>query len=54
MTGGSAEAVEPEALVATHWFDSGEKGEPYSATYSAPIAATRPSPAPPLGWCAGR
>ncbi len=25
-------AVEPEALVVTHWFDSGEDGEPYSAT----------------------
>ncbi len=25
-------AVEPEALVVTHWFDSGEEGEPYSAT----------------------
>ena len=24
--------VEPEALVVTHWFDSGETGEPYSAT----------------------
>jgi phosphatidylglycerol:prolipoprotein diacylglycerol transferase len=24
--------VEPEALVVTHWFDSGEAGEPYSAT----------------------
>lgn len=23
--------VEPEALVVTHWFDSGEEGEPYSA-----------------------
>ncbi len=28
----SSEAVEPEALVVTHWFDSGEAGEPYSAT----------------------
>ncbi len=26
------EAVEPEALVATWWFESGESGEPYSAT----------------------
>jgi phosphatidylglycerol:prolipoprotein diacylglycerol transferase len=26
------QAVEPEALVATAWFDSGEEGEPYSAT----------------------
>lgn len=25
------EAIEPEALVATHWFDSGGNGEPYSA-----------------------
>ena len=25
------EAIEPEALVATHWFDSGDEGEPYSA-----------------------
>lgn len=28
----AADAVEPEALVVTHWFDSGEGGEPYSAT----------------------
>jgi len=28
----SADAVEPEALVATWWFDSGETGEPYAAT----------------------
>ncbi len=28
----TGEAVEPEALVATWWFDSGESGEPYSAT----------------------
>lgn len=27
-----ADAVEPEALVVTHWFDPGEDGEPYSAT----------------------
>lgn len=34
-TGGQAvasDAVEPEALVVTHCFDSGEDGEPYSAT----------------------
>ena len=29
---GSSEVVEPEALVVTHWFDSGEGEEPYSAT----------------------
>lgn len=28
----SVEAVEPEALVVSHWFDSGEGSEPYSAT----------------------
>jgi phosphatidylglycerol:prolipoprotein diacylglycerol transferase len=28
----SAEAAEPQALVVTHWFDSGEGGEPYAAT----------------------
>jgi phosphatidylglycerol:prolipoprotein diacylglycerol transferase len=28
----AAEAVEPEALVATYWFDSGDGGEPYDAT----------------------
>ncbi|HKY88846.1 MAG TPA: hypothetical protein VJ141_02625, partial [Candidatus Limnocylindrales bacterium] len=28
----SSEAVELEALVVTHWFDSGEGEEPYSAT----------------------
>ncbi len=28
----ASNAVEPEALVLTHWFDSGESGEPYSAT----------------------
>jgi phosphatidylglycerol:prolipoprotein diacylglycerol transferase len=28
----AAQAVEPEALVATAWFDSGEEGEPYTAT----------------------
>lgn len=28
----ASEAVEPEALVVTHCFDSGEDGEPYSAT----------------------
>lgn len=28
----SSEAVEPEALVVSHCFDSGEDGEPYSAT----------------------
>ncbi len=28
----SSGGVEPEALVVTHWFDSGEDGEPYSAT----------------------
>lgn len=28
----ASDAVEPEALVVTHWFDSGEDGEPYSAT----------------------
>lgn len=27
-----AEPVEPEALVVTHWFESGEAGEPYTAT----------------------
>jgi phosphatidylglycerol:prolipoprotein diacylglycerol transferase len=27
----SSPDVEPEALVVTHWFDSGEEGEPYSA-----------------------
>lgn len=27
-----AEDAEPQALVATYWFDSGEGGEPYSAT----------------------
>ena len=29
---GSSDAVEPEALVVTHWFDSGDGGEPYPAT----------------------
>ena len=29
---GGSGAVEPEALVVTQWFDSGEEGEPYSAT----------------------
>lgn len=29
---GASEAVEPEALVVTHFFDPGEDGEPYSAT----------------------
>ncbi|MBF6606728.1 MAG: prolipoprotein diacylglyceryl transferase [Chloroflexi bacterium] len=29
---GSSETVEPEALVVSHCFDSGEDGEPYSAT----------------------
>ncbi|MBA3877215.1 MAG: hypothetical protein C0498_09815 [Anaerolinea sp.] len=28
----AAEDAEPQALVATYWFDSGEAGEPYSAT----------------------
>jgi phosphatidylglycerol:prolipoprotein diacylglycerol transferase len=28
----ASDAVEPEALVVTHWFDPGEDGEPYSAT----------------------
>lgn len=28
----ASEAVEPEALVVTHWFDSGDDGEPYDAT----------------------
>ena len=28
----ASDAIEPEALVITHWFDSGEDGEPYSAT----------------------
>lgn len=28
----SAQDAEPQALVATYWFDSGEGGEPYSAT----------------------
>lgn len=28
----ASEAVEPEALVVTYWFDSGEEGEPYDAT----------------------
>ncbi len=28
----ASDAVEPEALVVTHWFDSGEDGAPYSAT----------------------
>lgn len=28
----TSEAVEPEALVVTYWFDSGEEGEPYDAT----------------------
>ena len=28
----AAEAVEPEALVVTYWFDSGSDGEPYDAT----------------------
>ena len=27
-----SEAVEPEALVVTHWFESGDEGEPYDAT----------------------
>ena len=27
-----SDGVEPEALVVTHWFDSGEGGEPYSAS----------------------
>ena len=27
-----SEAVEPEALVVTYWFDSGDEGEPYDAT----------------------
>ncbi len=30
--GAASGAVEPEALVVTHWVDSGEDGEPYSAT----------------------
>lgn len=29
---GESDAVEPEALVVTHFFDPGEDGEPYSAT----------------------
>lgn len=29
---GQTEAIEPEALVVTHGFDSGKQGEPYSAT----------------------
>jgi phosphatidylglycerol:prolipoprotein diacylglycerol transferase len=28
----ASEAAEPEALVVSHWFDSGEGGDPYSAT----------------------
>ena len=28
----SSDAVEPEALVVTHWFDSGDHGDAYSAT----------------------
>ena len=28
----AASAAEPEALVATHWFDPGQEGEPFSAT----------------------
>lgn len=28
----TAEEVEPQALVVSHWFESGEDGEPYSAT----------------------
>lgn len=31
-TSRSSDAVEPEALVVTHWFDSGDEGDPYSAT----------------------
>ncbi len=31
-TGTSADTVEPEVLVVSHWFDPGEEGEPYSAT----------------------
>lgn len=30
--GKASEAVEPEALVVTYWFDSGDEGEPYDAT----------------------
>lgn len=30
--GKASEAVEPEALVVTHWFDPGDEGEPYDAT----------------------
>ncbi|OGO54173.1 MAG: hypothetical protein A2V84_11880 [Chloroflexi bacterium RBG_16_70_13] len=31
-TAGTGKAVEPEALVATWWFDAGPSGDPYSAT----------------------
>lgn len=31
-TAGTSTTVEPEALVVSHWFDSGGDGEPYSAT----------------------
>ncbi len=41
-------AVEPEALVLTHWFDSGEGGEPYTATvrFTGRRVDTRRSPRP--------
>lgn len=32
MPASATDAVEPEALVVTHWFDSGDDGEPYAAT----------------------
>jgi phosphatidylglycerol---prolipoprotein diacylglyceryl transferase len=32
VTPGTADAIEPEALVVSHWFDSGPAGEPYAAT----------------------
>lgn len=44
----SSEAVEPEALVVSHWFDSGEDGEPYSAQIrlTGHRAGTRGRPGP--------
>lgn len=42
------EVVEPEALVVSHWFDSGEDGDPYSATVrlTGRLAGTRSRPRP--------
>ncbi len=44
----SADAAEAEALVATHWFDSGEEGEPYAATvrFTGRRVGTRGNPRP--------